>query len=365
MSLTSIINSKYTLPKIKHLISKENVNTDRLNLMVKPECQNRQWLGTAFDYMLRFGLIAREYAKGSNIIAQKGLTRLLHSEIFKDSKGNIIYRDNIICRIKGEIVIGKQPLSIHRAYVVDNAVNNAFTERYVNSLLILHQLKPSATLSEEEAKAAFSLSNFDKFYRDILTHSDDALDIPTTEQIRELQALYKIIPWNDFKPTNDIILNPCFNKGSRLVYGADCDLIIDNCIVEIKTVQTKSVSIRDLRQLCGYYILAKEFGVSNYSSKVDSIAVYHSRSGILSKYLVKDVLNPKHEKEFLMALVGKDYILNAEKIKPVVELEKKSSIEQLLKNTQYYSKDSFNVLIQSNTIVRDLKYKSANTLIQK
>ncbi len=200
----------------------------------------------------------------------------------------------------------------------------------------------------------FVLSNFDKFYRDILADFGDSLDMPTKEQIGELQALYKIIPWNNFKPKNSIILNPAFNKGSKLVGGADCDLIIDDCIVEIKTVQTKSVSIRDLRQLCGYYVLAKEFGVSNYSSKINNIAVYHSRSGILSKYSVKDVLNPKHEKEFLIALVGKNYLSDVKKIKSLVKLGEKSSIGRLLKNTQYYSKDSFNTLIKSNKIVKNL-----------
>ncbi|CAC9557753.1 hypothetical protein [uncultured Gammaproteobacteria bacterium] len=115
MSLTSIINSKYTLPKIKHLVSKENVNTDTQNLIIKPKCQNRQWLGTAFDYILRFGLIARGYAKESNLIAQEGLNRLIHLEPLKDRKGNNFYGSNIISRIQGKITIKEQsPLFIHR-----------------------------------------------------------------------------------------------------------------------------------------------------------------------------------------------------------------------------------------------------------
>ena len=355
MSLTSIINCKYTLPKIKHLVSKENVNTDTQNLIIKPKCQNRQWLGVAFDYILRFGLIARGYAEESNIIAQKGLNRLMHLERLKDRKGNAVYGNNTISRVRGKIVIKERsPLFIHRSHIVDNATNSILIERYINSLLTLHQLQPSPTLSAKEAKAVFVLSNFDKFYRDILADFGDSLDMPTKEQVRELQKLYKVIPWHDFKPKNSIILNPTFNKGSELIGGADCDLIVDDCIVEIKTVQTKSVSIRDLRQLCGYYILAKEFGISNYSSNINNIAVYHSRSGILSKYSVKDVLNPKHEKEFLVALVGKNYLSDVKEIKLPIKLEEKSPIGRLLKNTQHYSKDSFNALVKSNKIVKNL-----------
>ncbi|RLJ00615.1 MAG: hypothetical protein DRP08_06425 [Candidatus Aenigmatarchaeota archaeon] len=40
-----------------------------------------------------------------------------------------------------------------------------------------------------------------------------------------------------FKPKKICILNPTFGRASELVHGADCDLVIDDTIIDIKTTQ--------------------------------------------------------------------------------------------------------------------------------
>jgi hypothetical protein len=71
------------------------------------------------------------------------------------------------------------------------------------------------------------------------------------------------------------ILNPTF-AGSVDVGGADADLIVDGCLLEIKTSTQNALDSAWLRQLAGYALLdyADEYAIQ-------SVGIYMARHGVL------------------------------------------------------------------------------------
>jgi len=92
------------------------------------------------------------------------------------------------------------------------------------------------------------------------------------------------------------ILNPTF-AGSSDMSGADADLIVDGCLIEIKS--TIQASLRDpvLHQLLGYVLLdyADEFGVR-------SVGIYLARHGVLLRWELQQFLGNSADIRELSAL---------------------------------------------------------------
>lgn len=69
----------------------------------------------------------------------------------------------------------------------------------------------------------------------------------------EVSALYRIV--RNRLPAEGAICGPTF-AGSRAVGGADADLIVKNCLYEIKTtINPRDKLVEDFRQLIGYALL--------------------------------------------------------------------------------------------------------------
>lgn len=83
----------------------------------------------------------------------------------------------------------------------------------------------------------------------------DLMALPESDQVTDLCALSRAF----FEDEGDllvrtVICNPCFS-GSELVNGADADLIVDDCLVELKTAARVASFASWLRQLLGYVLL--------------------------------------------------------------------------------------------------------------
>lgn len=78
-----------------------------------------------------------------------------------------------------------------------------------------------------------------------------------------------------FKKESRILYNPTFGEMSELVGGADADFVIDNMLVDIKTVRRFGYQVDHIRQLIGYYVLSK-FDKS-FPVKIERIGVFFSR----------------------------------------------------------------------------------------
>lgn len=80
------------------------------------------------------------------------------------------------------------------------------------------------------------------------------------------------------------ILNPTF-AGSHAIGGADADLIVDGCLIDIKSGRRPVIAPRDLRQLAGYLLLD-----SDDALRIHSAGIYKARYGVLARWPVAELL---------------------------------------------------------------------------
>ena len=81
-----------------------------------------------------------------------------------------------------------------------------------------------------------------------------------------------------------VILNPTFD-GSGGVGGADADLIVDGCLIDMKAIVKPSMGRQKLYQLLGYVLL-------DYSDqyRLKSAGFYFLRQGVIAKWPLNDLL---------------------------------------------------------------------------
>ncbi len=109
-----------------------------------------------------------------------------------------------------------------------------------------------------------------------------------------------------FKKT--AILNPSFS-GSPDVLGADADLIVDHCLIDIKTTISKSLDRQTLYQLVGYLLLdyGDEYAINAlgfYLSRIPALVVWPAKDLIAS--MSNGVESVKGLRKDLKALLALD-----------------------------------------------------------
>ncbi len=90
-----------------------------------------------------------------------------------------------------------------------------------------------------------------------------------------------------------VVLNPTFT-GSRDVGGADADLIVDGCLIDIKASVQPKINPEWLRQLAGYVLL-------DYTDeqRIHSVGIYMARQGVLLTWPLADFFSLLTEDETL------------------------------------------------------------------
>jgi hypothetical protein len=78
------------------------------------------------------------------------------------------------------------------------------------------------------------------------------------------------------------ILNPTF-AGSRAIGGADADLIVDGCLIDIKSGRQPRIEPRELRQLAGYLLLDADDALC-----IRSAGIYKARYGVLVSWPIEE-----------------------------------------------------------------------------
>jgi tRNA splicing endonuclease len=271
MSLTSFLDLNDVKEKFKQEFSKPSFKLNG-KLLAPPKTNRHSWIGEAFDYLLRFYL-KRIYSQTieTTWVAEHGFNDLCLEEIEEKNDENLIE-------------LGSQ--------IIKNAKNNY--EKYLNNGKIDRELiKSSLELSQMDIiiRADRIVKNFGKI--------DQILEIE--KDIEDLENLLSIIPKNELQPKGICILNPTFGKASELVGGADADLIIDNMLIDIKTIKELKFEQKHLNQLIGYYILYKIGGIDEAPKNlnIDTLGIYYSRYGILLKIPVKDIIDETKLPKFM------------------------------------------------------------------
>jgi len=98
------------------------------------------------------------------------------------------------------------------------------------------------------------------------------------------------------KNANKIVLGRALDGSADVIGGADFDLIIDGCLLELKTSLRPKVTTDILRQLVGYWLL-------DYDDKyhIDTVGVLLMRHGHLQHFNVRELLGTSIPPEVLRA----------------------------------------------------------------
>jgi hypothetical protein len=213
-------------------------------------------LGTAFDYRLRFEFEVAQRA----YVAQAGLRALVRMRVLTRETVEALWQQ------------------------LDE---------------LLHRTQPWAKVLEEEDEARLGRLCVAMTWGEQLVRCGMVPPI-LEERPKNLAQLLALVPtfwlddlaglvrlWRegsrDALPSG-AILNPTFD-GSAWIGGADADLIVDGCLLEIKTSTKTGWSSEWIRQLLGYVLLdlSDQHGI-------ESVGLYLARQGLLLRWPLPELL---------------------------------------------------------------------------
>lgn len=133
------------------------------------------------------------------------------------------------------------------------------------------------------------LIELDKVYTEYI-HEKFKLDI------KQLRDIIELFPNKKFKAKYRCITHR-FNPELRHTF----DVLLDDCFVEIKTVQDYKIDDRYICQLMLYYILYRIGGVrlEKKQRKIRYIAIYFARQGVLWKQSIESLISEKNILKFI------------------------------------------------------------------
>ena len=273
MSLTSFIKNK----EVKKLFLDEFKKPKGKiigEIKAPPITNHYSMIGTAFDYLMRFYLKyynpkAKEYRWIAENLYKLTETDPAFSTIHEKALHNLEFAKNS-----------------YLEFLTKGIIN----DEILKSTILLAQLDPIF-------RAGYIAENIGNVYK---------------EDIQDLRNLISLVNIEDFKVNSHCLLNPTFNEGSLLVGGADCDIVIDNQMIDIKTTKKLDISRDMFNQVIGYYILGAigGVGINNGTDKIDisninEIGFYFSRYGLKYMYKIEEIINLNSLPDFIDKFEGK------------------------------------------------------------
>ena len=262
MSLTSLLQTKEVRGRFREEFEKPGMEATP-SLVAPPISGRPSQIGTAFDYLLRFVLrrVNADVVRGREWTAEAAIRLLSGSDKERAEQ------------------------------VVSDA--KAARDRFVEG----------GDLTDEVLAATLQLARLDLIVRtgaETLAELG-GLDAGTEDDRDDLRQLYSAIPTDRFRAREHCLLNPTFGKASALVGGADADLLIDNLLVDIKTVKDASFSREMFNQLLGYYTLHIIGGIGALDPKptIRRIGVYFSRHAHLHVISLDEVVDRSTYPDFV------------------------------------------------------------------
>lgn len=176
---------------------------------------------------------------------------------------------------------------------IDNNLFALAKECHDHAIAAHNQYLCDGILTDELLLGVIHLARIDRVYREGPEHLRKewfTRDYP--REMADLRRLYEIVPREKFQGHHQCFLNPTFDLASRLVKGADADVIIDDCLIDIKTTKYLRLKVADLHQIVGYYIL---YLLSGKSAKrplgeIRRVGIYFSRHALLHTLEVEKII---------------------------------------------------------------------------
>jgi len=259
MSLLKFLKIREVQQKFKEIFRFPSFPPKK-DMLVIPLTENYALVGGAFDYLLRF-FIKYQYPEAIDRkwVAETSL-ELIQSVSRKYPKYIPLYKQ--------------------ARKVVENA--KKVYQKYLKKGKITDKLLRTTIL----------LDQVESYYRTRFKYPH-TIGVIDNRDITDLRNLISIVSPTIFYPTRICRLNPIFGKASRLVRGADADLLIDDKIIEIKVSKYLRLFRDYFYQLLGYYTLYRIAYEENF---IHQLGVYFARHGYLYLFKIRDVVR---ENEFL------------------------------------------------------------------
>lgn len=266
MSLTSFLKMPEVAEKVKPLRPKlpRKISAP---LKAEPRSSLYTMIGTAFDYLLRFELQRRApHAVGQGWIA--------------DYVPDMLWKQNEKGAGGLDLLVDADPALYIPPEEVGRLARKIVEEAKATVAAYLKAKAPNGTQQAELAAHAIRLAKLDVVFR--ARHLDPRFQEADGEDVHDLLALLSIVPFDSLLHSEVMLLNPTFGTASALVGGADSDLITGDMLVDFKTTNRSEMQGRDLDQLFGYYLLARNRRESDPSfPEIKRLALYFSRHGFL------------------------------------------------------------------------------------
>ncbi len=265
LSLTSFVKS----PGISnHIVKKWPIPPFNLEapLRAPPLTKNYSLMGTAFDYLLRFHL----KQKHPEAIEKKWIAESAVDKV--QARLAILEQDEL-----------KKPhfLGMHEFFKNGALELKTAKKEYAKFL-------KRCKLTEDLLNSIIQLARLDPYFR--AGYMDRDLGSADSNDINDLKQLYELIPKKIFSGGTNVLLNPIFPFGSRLVGGADCDVILDREMIDFKTTKFLQLKKDYWVQLVGYAVLADlALTVKNDFPKLESFGIYFCRHGVTWNYPINSI----------------------------------------------------------------------------
>lgn len=268
--------------------------------------------GTAFDYLARF-LIAKKILKNKeNVIENLCAEGVFNTYGFYNIDfdidslkkiGIIVTKENVcICGgcnfyLQRELNLDREKIdklltkgfvkishlneericSLRKEYFVflDDIKDFIFNlndneEKLIKKCIILAQLE-QINRSSIGAKTVSELFDFSEEY------------MPVKDELYSLLDSFKRTFLPIVKSESEVIFNPEFGIGSRIIGGADADVFIDGILYDFKVIKKNGWSSSYATQIIGYYLLdlfakkCEDLKSDLYNKKIDRVALYNVR----------------------------------------------------------------------------------------
>lgn len=267
MSLTNFLNRPDVRERFRLEFPRPRLQADKA-LLAPPRSNRYSLVGTAFDYLLRFYLQRlNPKAVHRRWVAEAGLNSLAN-------KLPAVYDIDV------------------RRLSVDRSVE-AGKEAFDNARTAYAEYISSGRVTDRLLRGVIHLAQLDVVHRSGWV--DESLGVAHREDVQDLRALLSCVNPDDFRVKRSCLLNPTFGDASRLVGGADADLVIDTMLVDVKTTKRLALDRDHFNQLVGYLVLSDLAGFDGAKRKkqLSKLAIYYARHAHLEVFNVKDIVNPE------------------------------------------------------------------------
>lgn len=278
MSLTTFLDNKDVRARFSEEFPKPKFSVKK-EILAPPVTKHYSVVGTALDYLMRF------YIKWLN---PEAITREWIAEnalpVFASMKGGLC-----IDADSNETYIELDLMSENDRHLLKKFEDIIFVAKTNYS-----EYLESGVMNDELIRSAILLAQLDFIFRAGII--DESIGVIDDGDVADLRKLISIVNPDSFRAKGLCLLNPTFGEASKLIGGADADLIIDNTMIDIKTTSRLEFKREHFNEIIGYYTLFKLGGIHDapFDPKIENLGIYYSRYGELYTFSITDAI-PLHK----------------------------------------------------------------------